>query len=562
MNHRPRPRSLALISLALPALLATACTSASNSAGTPASGATTSGTPASSGPQLRNTTPAATGSLASLTWDLPQGEPTTLDYAKAGDYSPDTVVSNMCDDLLRLNPDFTYSPGLASSWTYKNPTTLVYTIRQGVKFWDGSPLTAADVVYSMQRNLNPADAPVNGGFYSNVKAIEQTGPYQVTVSFSHPDELFNEEMATIAGAVAEKRYMQAKGASYGTAGGGVMCSGPFELVKWNSGTSIILKRNPGYWDPAYEPKAATVTLDFISDSSTLTSGLLSGQFDGSFEVPPSAIPELTKSTSGKLYLGPSLAVEELAPTSSSGPMGNAVIRQALSAALDRQAIASVLYNGAAVPNKTLTPPSAWGTDPAAKAVYQAAYNTLPAVTSDLAAARKLVASQPADSKPIVLALQAGDQTQLNIATLIQQDAAQIGLHVTIKQMQPLDFSNLFYLPKYRAGIDLVLTSGYLDISNPLDYLSEFFGPGAIFNWSNYNNPTVTSLVSQARSTFNAAQRATLVVAAQKLYTAAGIAIPLVNPDEVVYLRNGVTGAPASFAYIYEPSLATVGASSS
>jgi peptide/nickel transport system substrate-binding protein len=69
-------------------------------------------------------------------------------------------------------------------------------------------------------------------------------------------------------------------------------------------------------------------------------------------------------------------------------------------------------------------------------------------------------------------------------------------------------------------------------------------------------------VSKARSTFNPVQRANLIVEAQKTYTQAVIGIPLVNPDEVVYMRNGVTGAPTSFAYIYEPSLATVGASSS
>lgn len=555
MNRWRHLRHVSL-ALTLSALLATACssvgTSASQNAASPS---------APAGMRLQDTTPAAKGPLPSLTWDLPEGEPTTLDYVKSGDYSPDTVVSNMCDYLLRLNPDFSYSPSLATSWHYLNPTTLVYTIRQGVRFWDGHPLTAADVVYSLDRNMEPSAQPVNGNFFANVKKIEQTGPYQVTVLFTRPDELFNEEMATVAGAVAEKSYLEAKGSSYGTAGGGVMCSGPFELVKWNSGTDIVLKRNPDYWDPAYEPKVSTVTLDFISDSSTLTSGLLSGQFDGTFEVPPSAIPELSKSASGKLYLGPSLAVEELQTPDPSGPIGNPVIRQALGMALNRQAIASVLWNGAAVPNKTLTPPTAWGSNSAAAAVYHAAYYALPSLEPDLTQARKLVASQAGSSRPIVLAIQAGDQTQLNLASLIQQAGSQIGLHITLKQMQPLDFSNVFYLPKYRSGIGLVLANGYLDLADPLDYLSLFIGPQAVFNWINYNDPTVISLVNQARSTFDPVQRARLLVQAQQRYTKFGIVIPLVNPDEALYMRNGVTGAPASFAYIYEPSLATVGAAS-
>jgi len=161
----------------------------------------------------------------------------------------------------------------------------------------------------------------------------------------------------------------------------------------------------------------------------------------------------------------------------------------------------------------------------------------------------------------VLALQAGDQTGLNLGTLVQQAAAQIGLHVTIKQMQPLDFSNLFYLPKYRAGIGLVVANGYLDVADPLDYLTLFIGPNAIYNWIHYNNPQVQNLVNQAHNTFTPAARARLITEAQKLYTRSGIVIPLENPDEAVYMKKGMTGAPSSFAYIYEPSLATVGSSS-
>jgi peptide/nickel transport system substrate-binding protein len=531
-------------------LLAAACSSPQSSQ--------TTATGAAATVHLQDTTAGAKGPLSNLTWDLPQGEPTTLDYAKAGDYSPDMVVENLCDDLLRLNPNFTYSPSLATSWTYRNPTTLVYTIRRGVRFWDGHQLTAADVVYSLDRNMEPSVQPVNTNFFANVKMIEQTGPYQVTVLFKRPDELFNQEMATVAGAVAEKSYLIAKGKSYGTAGGGVMCSGPFELVKWNSGTDIILKRNPHYWDPKYEPRASTVTLDFITNSSTVASALLSGQLDGTFEVPPSAFPELEQSSSGKLYFGPSLAVEELQTPWPHGPMASPVIRQALSLALNRVAIAQKLYYGAAIPNKTLTPPTAWGANPAAAGVYRAAYDALPPVTASLAEARKLVASQPGSKQPIVLAIQTGDQTQLNLASLIQQAAGQIGLRITIKQMQPLDFSNLFYLPKYRTGVGLVLANGYLDLADPLDYLTLFIGPNAVFNWVHYNSTVVQNLVNQARGTVNPVQRAKLIVAAQKLYTRFGIVIPLESPDEAVYLKKGVTGAPASFAYIYEPSLATVG----
>ncbi len=526
------------------------CGSSSNS------GSSSSPSP-TNGVAVQYTTAPATGTLSSMTWDMPDGEPTTLDYAKAADYSPDMLISNMCDYLLRLTPDWKLKPGLAESWSNPNPTTWIYNIRPGVKFWDGHPLTAADVVYSLERNLNPAVQPVNGGFFVYVKSIKATGPLQVTVTFKQPDELFNKEMATIAGGITEKAYCQAKGSSFGSAKGGVMYTGPYMLKSWSPGNQIVLQKNPNYWDAAYTPKVQTVTVKFIVDTSTLTSSLLSGEIDGAYEVPSTAVPALKTASSGKVFFGPGLTVTEMVPTEEPGPMSNPQLRAALGMAIDRTAIVNAVFNGAAVPNKALTPPTAW--DPQAIGIYKAAYAALPSLTPDVAGAKKIVASQSGTSKPIVLALLAGDQTELELASIVQQAASSIGLTVTLKQMQPLDFSNAFFIPSYRKGIDLMETFGYLDIPDPLDYLALFYGPQPIFNWINYDNPLVINNTAKARETFNPQQRALLVTQAQAQYMKDEVVIPIANNDVALFLNNRLTGAPVSFAYIYLPSLATIGA---
>ena len=86
-------------------------------------------------------------------------------------------------------------------------------------------------------------------------------------------------MATIAGSIAEKAYMIKEGSAYGTAKGGVMCTGPVRAQQWSlPGNDIVLyKRTRTTWDPAYTPKVKTVTVKFIVNSSTLTSALLSGE---------------------------------------------------------------------------------------------------------------------------------------------------------------------------------------------------------------------------------------------------------------------------------------------
>ncbi|MHB1877266.1 MAG: ABC transporter substrate-binding protein, partial [Streptosporangiaceae bacterium] len=412
----------------------------------------------------------------------------------------------------------------------------------------------ADVAYSLLRNMNPKNSPVNGAFFANVKTIVATGPYTVVVHFTRPDELFIKEMATVAGDISEEAYTKAKGAAYGTAQGGVMCSGPFELAKWTPGQSITLTANPHYWNKSLEPKAKKVTIDFITNTASLVQALKSGAIQGTYEVPMSELPALQADPSGTVYQGKSLAIYEIIANS---PGPDQKIRTALSMVINRPALAKVVFHNAATANYTLIPPTAW--DPTATGIYQAALNALPkATTPEVAAARKLIASDPRKSQPITLGILAGDQTEIDTATLIQQEAQSIGLKVVIQQIQPLQFSNAFYVASARKGLGLILTKGYLDVPDPLDYLSLIVFPNSIFNWVHFNNPTVNKDIAQAQGTFNNIQRAKLITAAQAQWEKAQFNIPMLSLHEVLFMNKAITGAPVSFAYIYEPSLATVG----
>ena len=406
--------------------------------------------------------------------------------------------------------------------------------------------------------MNPKTASVWTTFYSSVKSIQQTGPSQVTVHFTKPDELFNKEMTTDAGGIVEKAYVEKVGSAKYGSGMNVMGSGPYELKAWVSGSDIVLQANPHYWDPSLQPKVQQITLKFITDTSTLTSALLSGEIDGAYEVPPTSIPALKSASDGKLYFGPGLSVSELCIANPKGPLGNPAIRRALSMAIDRSAIAAKVYNGAASANETLTPPTAW--DPQAVSVYKQAYDALPTTgtASAIAAAKAIVASQPGATKPIVLAVMASDQRELELGSIVQQAASEIGLTVKLKPLQPMDMSNFFYIPSYRKGIDSGVTLGFLDIPDPLDYTSYFFGPGALFNWINYSNPQVEKDINLARETYDPTKRASYIVAAQAIYNRDLVAIPLTSDDVILFMNNRISGAPGSFAYIYLPSLAMIG----
>jgi peptide/nickel transport system substrate-binding protein len=273
------------------------------------------------------------------------------------------------------------------------------------------------------------------------------------------------------------------------------------------------------------------------------------------------IPSLREADYGKLYYGPSLITTAIVPVNPDSPIGNVNIRKALSLAIDRQMIVDKVYYGAAMINKTITPPTAWDSDPAAHKIYEDAYAEIPGDKADIAAAKALVAAESGVDQPMTLAYAAGSQDMLQIVSIVQQAAKDIGLTVELKPIQPLDYSNAFYVEQYREGIDMLMTVGFQSQPDPLDLLPMIFGPYAMFNWIGWAGPQVDEAwgyLEQAGMSFDPVERASLITQAQKIYMGDAISIPLTSNYEILFINNRISGSPASFAYLGSPCLAMLG----
>jgi peptide/nickel transport system substrate-binding protein len=354
----------ACAALAALATLAAACSSSSGSAAPVATSANLA----------VGTYGAAKGNLPSLTWDLPYGEPNTIDPPNTAFYNSALIAANLCDPLLRLNPNYSISPNVA---TYRrpDPLTLVFNLRPSVKFWDGSPVTSADVVWSLQHSASPSTAVAF--LYENVKSITATGPLQVTVKFKRPDSLFLFEMATFVGMVQQKRFAEHAGSKLGSAAGKIMCSGPYELTSWTSGTGMTLTANPHYWNPAGRAHAHTVNIEFDTNSTSIAQALIAGQLDGAYEISPATIPRLRSAGSGKLIFGaPSQLYLTLSVARPTGVLASLDVRKALFMTINRAGLARAAYYGAAIPNYTQMNIGSWrnGSWPAAaQKIFSTAY---------------------------------------------------------------------------------------------------------------------------------------------------------------------------------------------
>jgi|SRR4051794_5714506 peptide/nickel transport system substrate-binding protein len=521
------------------------------------SGTSSSGGGSDANPDtLVRTTPAPSGDLTKFSWALSY-EPTSLDYVYAYNYAENTVLSNVCESLMRLTPSYKIVPSLATSATHPSPTTWVYNLRPGVRFNDGSTMTADDAVYSLKRQIDSKVGSYWGSWWANVKTIDQTGPMQVTITLKKPDVIFPQMMATPAGEIESKAFLTEQGSKYGTPDGGLDCTGPFALKTWNKGQSIVLQRNPNYWDHPLRARSQQVEFVFLDSETTRASALQSGQVDGTFDVPPSDINNLMHTGNGKVYFGPSMQSFDAIVSSFKGPLGDSRIRRALLLALDRQGIVNAALGGRAQVLRSVVAPSSWGYS---QPVFLQGYNALPPTTMNLDAAKRLVAQAGTPTQPIVLATLAGD-SQLSIISLALQDAARkLGLNLQIKTLPVAKYATLFFDPKARQGLDIFLTGWYTDIPEPLNMWSTIFMTGGGSNYNGYSNPTYDKLIGKADQTENLNARAALINQGQEILTHDVPWIPLYAPDVRVFLNSRITGVPTTFVYLYSPWAAAIGAS--
>ncbi|MEU7748224.1 ABC transporter substrate-binding protein [Nonomuraea sp. NPDC049158] len=547
--QRVRTKTVAATAVAL-AMLAAGCYRDNGASSTPAPG----GTPRK---DLVTITPAGVGQVDSVTWALYRGT-TSIDPITAGDYPEITVTSLMCESLFRQSPDGSAEPGLATRLDFPDPKTAVLTLREGVRFWDGSPMTADDVAFSIERNRDPK----GGGYWvpvlDRVASVEASGPLKVTLKLKQPDYWLRDVLSYMPGMVVSKRYVQAKGKDYGTVKGGAMCTGSFKLGQWRTGDVLSVVRNDGYWNRAESPLVRRIDFKGIPDEATLTAALLTGEVDGAYlELPLSTMEQVRASGTVKVYHGPSYLIDALIVADMGrGPLADPRVRRALSLAIDREAYIRTLYKGSAQPARALGTPGTWG---AQREVFQAAWDALPAPGVDLDGARRLIQEAGASGKTVRFGMSNELNKLATEANLVKSAAEKIGLKAELKAVSTDAYSGFFLDPKARADVDGFFTTNYPNWADPGALYATLSLPGGPQDYGRYRNPEAASLLRRARGSAEARQRAEATVGAQAIVTKDLPWIPIAAPDTVLVLNAKLTGATVSSQHLFAPWASKLGA---
>jgi len=397
--------------LAAVAVLAAACSSSAGS--TAASGS--AGSSSSAG---------ATGKT--LVVAAPQGPPTldpTSNAAQAIDY---VVDYNVLQHLVQLSPNGAITPVLATGYTLSaDRKTYTFTIRPGVKFSNGDPLTPADVIFSINRvNAKGSKYPYAAVF--NVASAKAAGSDQVAVTLKAPDWSFLFNLASYSnGVIVDPKTV-------GTLATNPVGTGPYTISGNVANFSTTLKVNPSYWGT--KPGVAGVEFRYFSDSNAEESALQNGQVQLGYLPTPADLPTF-KNNPDKygVLAGLSNGKVQLTINNTAGPFKSLLVRQAVNYAISKSAVNQVAAGGQGVPIGTDSVPS----DP-----YYV--NLAGLYPYNPAKAKQLLAKAGYPS---------GFSTTLTLppyyyaglaAPVIQSELAAVGIKVTIKNVAfPLWLSQVF-----------------------------------------------------------------------------------------------------------------------
>lgn len=455
------------------------------------------------------------------------------------------VLTNLYDTLLSPTPDGQgVQPGLATKWELTDDgKTVILTLRPDVKFADGTPLTAEDVKWSLDRARDPKAGAWNSSLVS-IEAIEVRDSAAVRLKLKNPDPTIFAALATFNSAILPKKLFEAApGASSEDKAKAFaekpIGTGPFMLSEWKRGVSMTLKRNPYYWKQGEDgkplPYLDELEFQIIPDDATRLLKLKAGEIDGTEFVPYARVQELKNDPNLRMELWPSTRVAYLTlnvrPTLKDGksnPLSNVKARQALNYAVNKNAVIQITTLGLGKPMQSFmssTTPLFSGSGP----LY----------TYDLAKAKALLGEAGFGNgfEMSCLAL-SGNGDDTNNLTAVQQMLGQIGVKLRIDQVD-----NATRTARYREGDFQCRTAAWTnDISDPSQITSYFaYFPNIESLHSGYQDKRIDELFVKSQQENNSDTRRAQYKEIQDIYNAAAPIIYLYETPYPVAFRAKAKG---------------------
>ncbi|MEW6566555.1 MAG: ABC transporter substrate-binding protein [Chloroflexota bacterium] len=453
---------------------------------------------------------------------------TDLDPAQSYDFHTWEIHHNMMDTLLTYIPGGTeLQPGLAESYEVSDDG-LEYTfhLRSGLSFPDGTPFNADAVVWSINRVMRLEGDP-SWLVTSFVDRVEKVDDLTVRIVLQNPVGFFPLVVATQPYSIVSPNcYPENEFASDSTCGG----IGHYRIVRWERDVEMELEANPDYYGtPAAYPR---VIVRYFADSTAMRLALEAGDIDVAWKtLTPSDYQDFRANANYNVFEGVGPYIRYICFNTTTPPFDNPIVRQAISLAVDREAISNTVFQG--------THTSLYSMVPAGMFSHIDAFPE-----RDLDQARALLAQAGFDeSNPLVMDLwwtpDHYGPTEGDVAAVTKQALEETGvIQVNLQSAEWATYTDYFgpgTMPVFFLG-------WYPDYLDPDNYTSAFAGSDAsadlgIF----YSNPEMDDLLLRARLSTDMAEREQLYGQIQQLWTTEVPTIPLTQGLLVVVTRSNIGG---------------------
>lgn len=480
-------------------------------------------------------------------------EPVTLDPALAGDANSTEIINKIFSGLVSLDKDMEVVPELAERWDVSDDNT-VYTfhLRDGIRFQDGTPITANDVKYSIERATDPRTGSRVASSYmkdivgamdkltgraDEVKGVEVLDDRTIRITIDQPRAYFLSKLTYHTFAVLDRKNVENGGANWWSHPNG---SGPFKLIDMSK-DAIVLEANQHYVFGPPEIEQVQFTLRGGSPMTMYEQGELDAVI-----VPSSNIEQVldpTNPLSKDLVIVPSLDVWYLAFDTQQSPFDDEKVRQAFAYATNKEGIAKVLLQKTVIPAKGILPPGIPG------------YNTaLRGLSYDPELAQETLQQsgyqEAADLPPIVFGVSGIGETDPLAAALTEMYVGTLGVDIEINQV-PWDS---FQQDLYDHTFQMFMLGWVADYPDAEDFLDVLFYSDSEQNHSRYSNPEVDRLLEEARSEPDHEARMKLYQQAEEIIVTEAPWIPIYHGTTYLLVKpyvEGLTVTPQGEYYLRE-----------
>jgi peptide/nickel transport system substrate-binding protein len=433
------------------------------------------------------------------------------------------VMAPVYDQLVAFDADYQPVPSLAESWENPDDTTFVFKLRSGVVFHDGTPLTAADVKVSFERIMDPATASPWASQFEPVESIEATDDQTVTFTLKQP---FGPMLATLTlpyASIVPRSAVE----------GGVdlqqtmVGTGPFALQEYTQDVETVMAANPDYWEEG-APELATLTYRILPDEAARLAAIRTGEIGLTSLADPAAVSLASREESVQVVTQETTDYYLLGFNTQVAPFDNLQVRQALSLAIDRAAVLEAVFFGEGFVSGPIVPTLGdWATP----------VEELPLYQLDRERATALLAEAGlADGFEFSITVSPFYPEFVNIALVLQQQLAEVGITVTLDQVEWGTFIDRWSNRDFQSFVSFN-GSG----NDPDRAIYPAFHTGGSVNAFQFSDPAIDALLEEGRSTVDAAARREIYQQADKAIAEAAPAIFLFTRTAYFALRDTVQG---------------------